>query len=336
MHLRIQIACPAPAGSTQGNRVTARRWARLLRELGHRASVVDSDAHGAGACRPDVLVALHARKSAAAAAAFRARRAAGALVVVLTGTDVYGDLAAGGRRARAALRTLELADRVVALQPAALAALPPRLRRRARVVLQSADVASAPPRRLRRLRRAAGAPFEALVLAHLRREKDPLRAALAARLAPPDARLAVRLAGRSLDPRLAERARREERRNARFRWLGELPHRSALGRLARSDVLVVSSLQEGGANAVGEACRLGVPVLATRIPGNVGLLGPRHPGLFPPGDERALAELLQRAERAPAFLGELRRSSRALAPRFAPARERAALRALLDELLSGR
>jgi hypothetical protein len=36
----------------------------------------------------------------------------------------------------------------------------------------------------------------------------------------------------------------------------------------------ISSLAEGGANVIGEAAVVGIPVLASRIPGNVGLLGP--------------------------------------------------------------
>jgi glycosyltransferase involved in cell wall biosynthesis len=95
---------------------------------------------------------------------------------------------------------------------------------------------------------------------------------------------------------------------------------------------VLSSRLEGGANALGEAAALGVPILASRVPGNVGLLGARHPGLFAFGDARALRRLLLRAESDPIFYARLARASRRLAPRFRPAREAAAWRALLREL----
>jgi hypothetical protein len=61
------------------------------------------------------------------------------------------------------------------------------------------------------------------------------------------------------------------------------------------------------------------------------MLGPRHPGYFPVGDERALSRLLLRAERDPAFYERLRRSSLARARLVAPERERRALQRLIAE-----
>ena len=92
--------CPAPPGSLYGNRVTALRWAGILRSLGHRV-IITGDYQDE---RCDLLIALHARKSAGAASRFRARHAVSPLVVALTGTDVYHDLAryrvAPGARSR--------------------------------------------------------------------------------------------------------------------------------------------------------------------------------------------------------------------------------------------
>jgi putative glycosyltransferase (TIGR04348 family) len=313
----VEVVCPVRAGSTEGNRVTALRWARVLRSLGHRVRITPSW-NG----RPvDLLVALHARRSARAVREFRRRHPGRPLVVALTGTDLYRDLP----RSPAARRSLALADRLVVLQPAALARLGAAERRKARVIHQSVSL----PRRLPRPR--AGS-FEVCVLAHLRPVKDPLRAAQAARGLPAASRLSVVHLGRVLDPRLAARARAEERRNPRYRWLGERPRAEALRRLARSRCLVLSSRLEGGANAVGEAARLGVPILASRIEGTLGLLGPRHPGLFPVGDSAALRRLLERVESDAGFRERLARASRRAAPRFEPARERAAWRALLREL----
>ena len=61
--MQIRIICPAPPGSLYGNRVTAMRWARLLKELGHRV-VIAADYLNE---RCDLLIALHARRSAGAA-----------------------------------------------------------------------------------------------------------------------------------------------------------------------------------------------------------------------------------------------------------------------------
>jgi glycosyltransferase involved in cell wall biosynthesis len=170
------------------------------------------------------------------------------------------------------------------------------------------------------------------VLAHLRPIKDPLRAALAARALPPGSRVRIIGLGRGLDERLVARARSEERRNPRYRWLGERTHARALQVLSRCDALVLSSLQEGGANAIGEAAVLGLPILATRIDGNVGLLGPRHRGYFAVRDTRALRCLLLRAERDARFRAQLARASRRAAVLFDPARERGAWARLLGEL----
>jgi glycosyltransferase involved in cell wall biosynthesis len=171
-----------------------------------------------------------------------------------------------------------------------------------------------------------------LVLAHLRDVKDPLRAAFAARLLPPASRLRVVHAGRPLTPAWEQRARAAMRRNPRYLWLGERSHAGARRLLERAFLLVISSRREGGANVVSEAAVAGVPVLASRIPGNLGLLGTDYPGCFPVGDSRALARLLGRAERDRRFVADLRVRVRRAARRFTVARERAAWRRILDQL----
>src|ERR1041385_5227029 len=128
--MRIDLVTPAPPGSRKGNRVTALRWARRLRELGHRVEVREEYTGGG----PDCLIALHARRSYPSVAGFREGHPTRPLIVALTGTDLYEDLPGS----REALRSLELADRVVALQPLAAEALPARLRPKGRTIYQSA------------------------------------------------------------------------------------------------------------------------------------------------------------------------------------------------------
>jgi hypothetical protein len=230
MPLAIALVCPAPPGSRQGNRVTALRWARILRGLGHRVRIL-------GAWRGedvDLLVALHARRSAASVGAFRARHPERRVVVALTGTDLYHDLG----RSPPARRSLELADRLILLQEAGRRALPASQRRKARVIHQSVVAPPAARRARSQLCRSRRDParrsFDVCVLAHLRAVKDPLRAAFAARNLSPDSRVRIVHLGRALDPGLASRARREMQRNPRYRWLGERPRTAALHRLARS------------------------------------------------------------------------------------------------------
>jgi glycosyltransferase involved in cell wall biosynthesis len=176
--------------------------------------------------------------------------------------------------------------------------------------------------------------FEALLLAHLRPVKDPLLAAAAARLLPDDSRVRIRHAGLAIDRELGQCAARESHDNPRYHWLGELPRSEALRLLASSRLLLLTSQHEGGANAVSEALVAGVPILSTRIPGTIGILGADYPGYFPVGDPARLAQLLWRAETQKKWYEELRRRCTALRTLVAPERERESWRRLLAELAS--
>ena len=318
--MRVLVVCPAPRGSRLGNRITAERWARLLRELGSTVRVSEA-LEGTF----DVLVALHARKSAPAIAACRRAHPAARIVVAMTGTDLYRDLP----RSAAARRSLELADRIVVLHPGAIDALPSDARRKAVVIVQSARPISISGRRRRD-------DLQVAVVGHLRHEKDPLRAAFAARELPASSRVRIVHAGRALSDRWARAAQAETRRNARYRWLGEASPIAARRLIARSDVLVLSSRMEGGANVLGEAIVSGTAVVAARIPATVSLLGEDHAGLFPVGDTAALTALLRRCEEEPSFLRALRRASIRRRSFFSRAREQKAWRSLLASLTAAR
>lgn len=314
---RLFIVTPAGAGTRNGNRHTALRWATLLRAGGHRVRV--ALAWNGEPC--DALIALHARRSADSIARYAATGKP--LVVTLTGTDLYRDLPGSAE----AKRSLELADRVIVLQEAALAELDRVTRRKARVVYQSADphVRRAPP----------ADRFRVCVIGHLRAEKDPLRAVMALALLA-DPRLELIHVGAALDPALGKEAEGWMAREPRYRWLGGLPHGRALGWLAKSHVLVVSSVMEGGANVIAEAARIGTPVLASRVSGNLGMLGGRYPGYYPLGDAAALARLMARAASERSFLRRLHAALRERRHLFAPAAERRELAVVVDEVLERR
>ncbi|MFN7921733.1 MAG: selenoneine biosynthesis selenosugar synthase SenB [Bryobacteraceae bacterium] len=309
--MRILIVSPAPPGIPTGNAITAGRWKRIIGSLGH--SVAIASAYRAQRC--DILVALHAVKSAESIERFSQRQPERPIVVALTGTDIYGAESIDPAM-------LDAASALVALQGEV--ELPRRFAHKLCVIPQSAEPSERRP--------AERDGCVAVVAAHLREVKDPMLAAKAARLLPATSRLRVEHYGRALDPAYAAEAKREQRSNPRYRWHGELPHAEVRKRIAAARVLVVSSKSEGGANVIAEAVVDGVPVLATRIPGNIGMLGRRYPGLFPPGGAHALAALLDRVESDPRFLARLRSSVARLAPRFHPHREMQAWQDLLGRM----
>jgi putative glycosyltransferase (TIGR04348 family) len=313
---RIFIVTPARPGARSGNLHTATRWAAMLRSAGHRVAL--GIAWNGETC--DALIALHARRSYDSVLRYHDARPGAPLVVVLTGTDLYQDLP----RSAEARRSLELADRLIVLQEAALLELKPALRRKAKIVYQSTDtrLRHAPPR----------GRFRVAVVGHLREVKDPFRAALALSHLP-GLPLEVVHVGGALEEKYAREARRLMQRDARYRWIGSVPHARALCWIARSHVLVVSSVMEGGANVIAEAARIGTPVLASRVSGNVGMLGSRYPGLYPLYDEARLAALIGKSCTSKIFRKTLEQAQRARRARFAPASERSALLAVVRSLL---
>lgn len=314
---QILIASPASARENNGNWQTASRWQRFLR-AGYRVRV--GAGWQPGDPVPDLLIALHARRSAPALSAFRAAHPDKPALLVLTGTDLYRDI----HEDVAARDSLERADALVVLQPDGLAQLAPAQRARAHVIYQSAP----------RLRpgRGRGDRFDVAMIGHLRPEKDPLTFMRAAALvATPGVRL-VHI-GAALDPALADAARATVLATPRYRWLGALPHWPARRRLRRCDAMVIASSMEGGANVIIEAVTSGVPVLASSIGGNRGMLGEDYQGYFPVGDAAALARLIERSALDAHFRARLRRQCAARARLFAPAAERAAVLDLVDNLL---
>jgi putative glycosyltransferase (TIGR04348 family) len=315
--MKVCLITPAPPRSRKGNRVTALRWARILRGLGRR--VIVRQEYGGERC--DLLVALHALRSFPSLQRFRSAHADAPLVLALTGTDLYGSIHTHAE----ARRALDLATRLIVLQPLGLEELPEEVRGKARVIYQSmpSPRVTPSPRPDR---------FEVCVLGHLRPVKDPFRTALAARLLPPASRLQVLHLGAALTEEMAVQARSEAAVNPRYRWLGEVSRWKALRVLARCRLLVLTSELEGGANVVSEALAVSVPVLASRIAGSVGLLGADYPGYFPVGDTQALARLLGQAEADAHFYQRLHDWCARLRPLVDPAREQQSWTDLLREL----
>jgi putative glycosyltransferase (TIGR04348 family) len=303
--MKVFIVSPS-VNSTLGNSVTATRWSGILLQLGHEV-VIASDWNGEPC---DVLIALHARRSHPCIARFRQTHPLRPLVVALTGTDLYRDLP----ESKEAQQSVVQATRVIALQSAALELLPAAARAKTTVIYQSARPPAKP-------RKRSENDFLVCVLSHLREVKDPLRPAMASRLLPADSKVKIIQAGRALDPGWETLARLEEQQNPRFCWLGDQPHEAAVELLTSSDLYVLPSIMEGGANAIAEAVVCGIPILCSDIPGNIGMLGPDYSGYFHVRDTRDLARMLNKAATDPIFLSQLRQHIQELEPRFSPEQE---------------
>ena len=279
------------------------------------------------------MLALHARRSADAIQAWSGVHGDQSLAVVLTGTDLYGDIGFDPQ----ARRSLELARRLVVLQELGIAALPEELRGKAAMIYQSTQAQATLPKSRELL--------QAVMVGHLREVKNPQTLFEAARLLSANSDIRIDHIGEALEPALGEEARATQAVCPGYRWLGALPHEQTLQHIRRAHLLINSSAMEGGAHVVLEAVCRGTPVLASRIPGNVGMLGADYDGYFPCGDAAALAALLRRCRASQSAAGDapsdpllarLGAQSALRAPLFAPASERAALLRLIDDLIDTR
>jgi putative glycosyltransferase (TIGR04348 family) len=333
---RILIISPALPSANNGNWHTAWRWSQMLRPL-----FEPTIAQAWDGAPFDAMLALHARRSADAigqwARAKGVDRDAPGLAVVLTGTDLYRDIQADA----AAQASLATAQALVVLQECGPDALPLALRQKARVIFQSASWQTAQNKPVKTPRH-----LRAVMVGHLRDEKSPQTLFAAARLLRGHADIFIDHIGADLDADLGRQAQDCAAACPNYRWLGGLPHASTLRHIQRAHVLVHASKMEGGAHVVTEAVCSGTPVVASSIAGNVGMLGPDYAGYFPHGDAQALAQLLVRCRAEqdtaagyvndvgnPGFYARLEAQCGLRAPLFAPAKEQAALIALVYDLL---
>lgn len=318
--LRVVIVSPALADANNGNGQTARRWQRLLQT--HTVRIV-RQWPDAQADADHVMLALHARRSADSVQAWHAQHGQRGLGLALTGTDLYRDI----QQDPTAQRSLALARSLVVLHGLGIQALPPQHQDKAQVIFQSTGTRQTLPKTRRHLR--------VVMVGHLRDEKDPRTLMAAARLLPPDCGVFIDHIGAALDTALGQAAQTTQAQCPHYRWLGALPHAQTLQRIQRAHLLVHTSRLEGGAHVLMEAMCSGTPVLASRIDGNVGLLGEDYAGLFEPGDAPGLADWL-RACRAPqaghGLVAHLRHQCALRAPLFEPQAERAALHRWVQDL----
>ena len=320
--MKILLITPALPSARAGNRVTAVRWRNILTNLGHRVIVKNSQDDIQDICATsDMMIALHAWRSADSILTFNTKCPEKPLIVALTGTDLYRFIHS---HPKPTLRSIKLADALISLHDLAHLAIPKRYRKKVNVVYQSA-------KKVKRSVNKNKKYFDVCVIGHLREEKDPMRTAYAVRNLPNHSRIRVKQYGKAHNPSWEKRANKEMVSNLRYHWHGEVPHWKIRQQYATADVMVLSSKMEGGANVISEACVAGMPVLASNIDGSIGLLGKNYPGYYPYADTKSLQSLLLRAESDALFLNKLTNACKSKAPLFTYTKEKNNMRKLLNE-----
>lgn len=274
--MKVCVASPYPLSDLKGNSVTTARIVTVLNEAGIEAR----GSHGYDGKPTDILITLHAIKGAPALFDFKKRKPKGKVVILLTGTDIYQGLPKGSKMGEDALRE---ADRIVVRQEAAILRLPEQVRAKTVVIRSSLDpiAVKASPSQSR---------FIISVVGHLRPVKRPFLTIETLAQHPEWSDVEVWQIGQALDEEMRKTAEFWAEEDERYRWFGGVPRMESLALCCKSSLTINSSILEGGANAVLEAMTMGVPVLASRIEGNVGLLGNDYPGYF---EEGRMAKALQ-------------------------------------------
>ena len=296
--------------------MTALRWQGFLEELGYSVEVTESWSGGDA----DVLIALHAYRSHQSIVQFKKKYPSRPIVLILTGTDLYRDI----QNHSEVVQSMEMADRLIVLQSSALDSIPPSLRYKVQVIYQSIEIDLPDP--------VTKEDFLVSVIGHLREEKDPFCVARSLPLLPSDSKITVRHLGQAMNSQMGDLARNFNATLNRYQWIGEVSHADTLRMLSQSRLMVISSLMEGGAHVVSEAIALGIPVIASDIPGNRGLLGESYPAYYPVGDERALANLLYRSETIPTFYASLLKHIDLRRELIKPAREKQSIQEMVGAL----
>jgi putative glycosyltransferase (TIGR04348 family) len=271
----ICIISPGLAAANNGNWQTAKRWQQMLSSNYHVEIMLQWDGRAF-----DAMLALHARRSADSIAQWVAKFPAKPIVLALTGTDLYRDIAVDPL----AQQSLKLADRLVVLQDMGPKSLPTEFQSKCQVIFQSTPRRRSVQKTTQKLR--------ALMVGHLRAEKSPETYFAAVRALAHRSDIVLDHIGAPLDTDLGQEARQLAAEVPTYRYLGEQTHAQARARMVRAHVLVHPSRMEGGAHVVMEAVMSGTPVLASRIDGNMGMLGADYAGYFDCGDAEQLANAL--------------------------------------------
>ena len=327
MPARVAILTPYGPPSPRGNAVTVARIARALEGSGVELSLWDlstgdeaSIAAGIAAYGPALIHAFHAYRAGPLAMRL-ALQSRVPLVVTCTGTDVNHDLH-DPLRAEVVQKVLNGAGRVTVFHASIadrILTVLPTIRERLMVVPQSVDLPMGEAFDL-----AARWPLPAervlfVLPAGIRAVKNPaLPLAPLGRLVTALPEIRLLYVGPVLNGGVGENLERALAALPWARHIGAVPHAQMGSLLSQTDVVVNSSISEGGmANSVLEALWLGRAVLASDIEGNRSVIEHGKTGLLF-RDEAEFEQSAAALIRDPNFRERLGRAGRDLVVRQYP------------------
>lgn len=301
----VLIHSPFPQETGQGNSVTAERMQRMLVESGMKVQIETVNYHGVDA---KCLVALNAWRSAGVVADFDRLHPDRQVVVLVTGSDInHPEMGDENSDTRV---TMERADALVTLHDADLKVLPESLKHKSLCIYPSVSLPTGIQHR-----ESLEDRIDVVMAGNLRAVKNPQLAVEVAAMLPDDSPIFITSYG-DASTQLASEMSRANAEYQHFQWLGKLDHDILIEKMASAQVLFNTSTVEGGANAICEAVTMGLPVIASDIRGNIGMLGDDYPGLFPSEDAQAALRLLQRCAEDTAFYELLKKRVAERAPLF--------------------
>jgi glycosyltransferase involved in cell wall biosynthesis len=304
----LLIHSPYADHTGQGNSVTAVRLGKILSGGGYRVTYSEREYSGEEA---EVMIALNARKSANAIVRFCELNPSSKLIIILTGTDInHPD---SSDEDSAAWASMMLAERLVVLHEASLKQVPKIFREKTCVIHPSVTL----PEGL--LHAPSKDGFKIMMAGNMRQEKNPELAHAAAEKISPA--LEIHHYGECTSTGSENVIEH-----------GIFSHDTMLDAMSSAGVLLNTSFQEGGANAICEAVTMGLPVVASAISGNIGMLGEDYAGLFPSNDLDALVNMLEKTANGLEFYALLKKQLATRAPLFTYAQESESWQDLLNGL----
>ncbi len=315
--MQICLITPTKANSASGNRTTAIRWRNILQSLGHKVHVSNFYSNQS----VDLMIALHAWRSAKSIQQFAEKHPSKPLIVALTGTDAYRFIHS---HPQVTIKSLELATKLVGLHALIHNTVPVEFKHKVHVIYQSTE--------LRTTRPKTKQGFKLCVAGHLRDEKDSLRPAYAVRALPSNSQIKVQHFGAAHSKEWSIKAAQESIRNKRYQWHGEITPSQLNIQFKTSKLLVLPSIMEGGANIISEAIMADLPVIASNIEGSVGLLGEDYAGYYQVENTSDLRKILLRSEKDSKFYQSLLYQCRQKKKLFTPKQEKHSWKKLLLSL----